>query len=71
MWDTVTQAELNATLEQLGRDRAEMLCRHAEELAAVDRDIEEIDALDRLIGRYKTKYDCVRPLSEIAQAIAE
>jgi hypothetical protein len=71
MWDTVSQAELTLTLGQLGQDRAEMLRRHAEELAALDGNIEEIEALDRLIGRYKTKYDHVRPLSEISRAIAE
>src|SRR5215216_6005645 len=56
MWDTVSQAELVEVRQQLDRRREDMLCRHAEELKALENDQAELETIDRLLGDFVKKF---------------
>lgn len=55
MWNTLSHSDLEAARRHLRSQREEMMRRHAEELAALDRDDLEIERLDQLIDAFLQK----------------
>jgi|GraSoiStandDraft_16_1057320.scaffolds.fasta_scaffold256353_3 hypothetical protein len=56
MWDALSHADLEGARQQIQDRRQEMLRRHAEELAALERDQLEIETLDQLIRAFLNKF---------------
>lgn len=56
VWDQLTPDHIEQAKRELGRRRAEILARHAEELRALDTDQDEIDTLDRAIEAFARKF---------------
>jgi hypothetical protein len=65
MWDALSHADLEGARQQIQDRRQEMLRRHAEELAALERDQLEIETLDQLIRAFLNKFiDATAPSAE-------
>jgi hypothetical protein len=65
MWDALSHADLEEARQQIQDRRQEMLRRHVEELAALERDQLEIGTLDQLIGAFLNKFmDATAPAAE-------
>lgn len=56
MWEQLTPEHLERAKRELGRRRADILARHAEELKELEADQDEIDSLDRAIGAFARKF---------------
>jgi hypothetical protein len=55
-WDRLTAADIDQAKRAVAQRRSEMLARHAEELKALDTEQTEIDAFERAIGAFATKF---------------
>jgi hypothetical protein len=56
MWESISHDEIDQARGQLRKLHEETLRRHAEELDGMDRDLAEIEALERLIDAFAEKY---------------
>jgi hypothetical protein len=56
MWDVLKPTDIEAAQRQLNARRADVLRRHAEELARLEADEADLEALDRLAAAFASKF---------------
>jgi hypothetical protein len=56
VWDKLTRADVERAKQGLTTRRSELLARNAEELKALDAEQTEIDAIERAIGDFASKF---------------
>jgi len=61
MWNVLKPTDLDEAQRQLGSRRAELLRRHAEEMAHLQADQVDLEALDRLAAVFATKFKKTSP----------
>ncbi len=66
-WDRLTPGDIVHAKEAVGRRRAAMLARHAEELAALDADRERVEALAVAIDDFLQKFNAGSSRGAIVQ----
>src|SRR4051812_27999140 len=66
MWSLVKRSDIDAAQEQLVSQRAELLRRQAEELARLEADQADLEALDRLARSFSTKFKKTAPAAPLA-----
>jgi hypothetical protein len=61
MWNVLKPTDIDEAQRQLGARRAELLRRHAEEMAHLEADQVDLEALDRLAAMFATKFKKTLP----------
>jgi hypothetical protein len=61
MWNLLQRTDLDQAQRELISRRAEILRRHAEELARLEADESDLEALDRLASAFSTKFKKTAP----------
>jgi hypothetical protein len=56
MWDVLKPTDIQQAQQQLNARRAEIVQRHAEELAGLVADEADLEALDRLAAAFSSKF---------------
>ena len=56
VWEQLTPADVDRARQELGRQRIEMLARHAEELNLLEGDCAQVDQLEQAINAFIRKY---------------
>jgi hypothetical protein len=56
MWDVLKPADIDEAQQQLNERRAALLVRQAEELARLQADEADLEALDRLAAAFSSKF---------------
>jgi hypothetical protein len=56
-WDQLARCDLDRARSEIGRQRAEMRARHAQELRALDADQSELETLERAIAAFAQKFN--------------
>ena len=57
MWDRLTPGDIERGKAELGERRAEMLARHAKELAGLDTDRAQVETLEQAIIAFVRKFN--------------
>jgi hypothetical protein len=64
MWDTLTPADIAAAKRDVGRRRAELLIKQAQEIEGLNTEQADVEALDRLADDFARRFP--RPASALA-----